>query len=88
MRQDKLVELLQAQLGWNALPALSITHNFATQEEAELDIDKSRQSTPHDRVPRRSILLAGEIAAQSGKFDEVRRKSRFGARLDCIVFDE
>ena len=45
---------------------LSITHKLSTQFDSEVNVGESRQPTPQDRIAGRAIVLAMEIAAESG----------------------
>jgi hypothetical protein len=48
----------------------SITHKFG-RIEPKLDVGESGEPTPHDRITRRRISSAGEIAAKSGQLCDV-----------------
>ena len=54
-----------------AKPGLSITHKFSTQFDSEVNVGESRQPTPQDRIAGRAIVLAMEIAAESGHGQDV-----------------
>jgi hypothetical protein len=43
---------------------LSITHKFCPDIEAELDVNKTRQSAPHDSIAWWSIMSTVEVSAQ------------------------
>ena len=50
---------------------LSITHKFSTQFDSEVNVGESRQPTPQDRIAGGAIVLAMEIAAESGHGQDV-----------------
>jgi hypothetical protein len=49
---------------------LSITHN-PRHKKPDLDIDKSRETSPHDDVAGRTIRRSGEIAAEPSDLGDV-----------------
>lgn len=50
---------------------LSITHNFLGDVQAEHDIGKACDPSPHDHVARWRIAFAREIATESGDAGQV-----------------
>ena len=58
---------------------LSITRKFGCIEP-QLDVGESGEPTPHDRITRRRITSASEIAAKSGQLGDVEgQRLAYGA---------
>ncbi|REJ91347.1 MAG: RHS repeat protein [Planctomycetota bacterium] len=50
---------------------LSITHKCFTHLDSEMNVGQPRQAAPEDSIPRRSIVLAIEVAAELGDHQQV-----------------
>src|SRR5260370_33812401 len=69
-------------------PRLSITHKFCSEGGAQRDVSETRQSAPHDGIPGRRIIGAGEIAAEPGDLGQVMRERSSSERLLISILHE
>jgi hypothetical protein len=53
---------------------LSITHNFRSDRETQLDIRQARQASPYHTISRRRIPGTRQVSAQLSELEEVSGK--------------